>query len=139
MNHEQSAKLDRGLYLRTEKRMVNIQSTSKLSWVEVQFLKNAVDVLCECRQTLKWTYCFAYYLVRNNMSQIFEDIQADLEMAVEQLSELCEKHVISEVDLPSFKQNVLDKTTYVKSRRETVLEDTARGLQEGRWAFTVTV
>ncbi|KLU91835.1 hypothetical protein MAPG_10784 [Magnaporthiopsis poae ATCC 64411] len=32
--------------------------------------------------TLKWTYAFAYYLTRNNLTEIFEDNQKDLEMAV---------------------------------------------------------
>ena len=132
-----------------------IQTTSEMSWVEVQFLKHgnvalplsiiyqwlnltlAVDVLCQCRQTLKWTYCFAFYLARNNMTELFEDNQADLEMAVESLSELCEKPIQAE-EISKLKQLVLDKTVYVKSRRETVLEDTAKGLQEGRWEFSVS-
>ena len=43
-----------------------------MSWIEVQFLKKAVDVLCLCRQTLMYTYVFAYYLKKNNQSIIFE-------------------------------------------------------------------
>jgi len=43
-----------------------------MSWIEVQFLKKAVDVLCLCRQTLMYTYVFAFYLRRNNQSIIFE-------------------------------------------------------------------
>lgn len=43
-----------------------------MSWIEVQFLKKAVDVLCQCRSTLMYTYVFAFYLDKNNQSQIFE-------------------------------------------------------------------
>ena len=43
-----------------------------MSWIEVQFLKKAVDILCECRRTLMYTYVFAYYLRKNNQSEIFE-------------------------------------------------------------------
>ena len=43
-----------------------------MSWIEVQFLKKAVDVLCQCRQTLMYTYVFAFYLKKNNQSIIFE-------------------------------------------------------------------
>jgi len=43
-----------------------------MSWIEVQFLRKAVDVLCQCRQTLMYTYVFAYYLRKNNQSIIFE-------------------------------------------------------------------
>lgn len=39
---------------------------------QVQFLKKAVDILCQCRQTLMYTYVFAYYLRKNNQSVIFE-------------------------------------------------------------------
>ena len=59
-NHEQSAKLDRELFTRTEKKMGQLQITSDMSWIEVQFLKNAVDTLSACRQTLKWSYALAY-------------------------------------------------------------------------------
>jgi ariadne-1 len=43
-----------------------------MSWIEVQFLKKAVDILCECRRTLMYTYVFAYYLRKNNQCDIFE-------------------------------------------------------------------
>ena len=43
-----------------------------MSWLEVQFLRKAVDILCRCRQTLMYTYVFAYYLRKNNQSIIFE-------------------------------------------------------------------
>ena len=43
-----------------------------MSWIEVQFLKKAVDILCECRRTLMYTYVFAYYLKKNNQCEIFE-------------------------------------------------------------------
>jgi len=43
-----------------------------LSFIQVQFLKKAVDILCQCRQTLMYTYVFAFYLKKNNQSTIFE-------------------------------------------------------------------
>ena len=55
-----------------------------MSWIEVQFLKKAVDILCECRRTLMYTYVFAYYLRKNNQSEIFEvgfQIKIDLIMS----------------------------------------------------------
>ncbi|EPY52732.1 hypothetical protein SPOG_02052 [Schizosaccharomyces cryophilus OY26] len=135
-NHEQSAKLDHQLYDKTYQRMTQMQVDSNLSWVEVQFLKNAVDTLFDCRQTLKWTYAFAYFLVRNNQTEIFEDNQRDLELAVENLSELCESPTLDKM-LSSYKQKVLDRTVYVRSRRDVLLDDTARGLAEGRWEYVV--
>jgi ariadne-1 len=82
MNHEQSAKLDKDLYEKTEKKMEQMQRSSDLSWIEVQYMRKAVEVLLESRGTLKWTYAFSYYLAKNNSTVLFEDNQRDLEMAV---------------------------------------------------------
>lgn len=106
-NHEQSARLDRDLYKRTEKKMEEMQLTSELTWIEVQFLKKAVDIVTECRMTLKWTYAMAYYLARNNMTELFEDNQRDLERAVEDLSEQLEKP-IEQNTIASLRQTVTD-------------------------------
>jgi ariadne-1 len=58
-------------------------------------------------------------------------------MATEQLSELLEKPLEPE-KISELRQAVLDKTVYVKSRREILLEDTAKGLQDdNRWQFFV--
>ncbi|RKO95218.1 hypothetical protein CAUPRSCDRAFT_13063 [Caulochytrium protostelioides] len=114
--------------------MEEMQNTSNLSWIEVQFLNKAVEVLLQSRMTLKWTYCFAYYLKRGNATDLFEDNQRDLEMAVEILSGLLENPVDPD-KIAELKQAVLDKTVYVASRREVLLIDTSRGLLEGRWEY----
>jgi ariadne-1 len=57
-------------------------------------------------------------------------------MATEYLSELLEKPLERE-KIAELRQNVLDKTVYVKQRREILLEDTAKGLLENRWSFFV--
>lgn len=84
------------------------------SCVQVQFLKKAVDILCQCRQTLMCTYVFAYYLKKNNQSMIFEDNQKDLESATEKLSEYLERDITSE-NLADIKQKVQDKYRFVGS------------------------
>ncbi|MCJ1258768.1 hypothetical protein MMC24_006601 [Lignoscripta atroalba] len=133
-NHEQSAKLDKDLYLKTEKKMINLQTASGMSWIEVQFLDRASQVLQECRQTLKWTYAFAFYLARNNSTEMFEDNQKDLEMAVESLSEMFEKPT---PELPILKVDILDKTSYCRKRRIILLSDTAEKLKHGDWIFNI--
>ena len=115
-----------------------VQSSSQLSWIQVQFLKTAVEKLLEARQTLKWTYCFAYYLDKNNQTMLFEDNQRDLEMVVEQLSELLEKP-IDVTKISELKQDVLNKSVYVTSRRQVLLDDTKQGLIEGRWKYVVDI
>ncbi|KAF7512692.1 hypothetical protein GJ744_000259 [Endocarpon pusillum] len=135
-NHEQSAKLDKDLFLKTEKKMTSLQSQSGMSWIEVQFLETASQALQQCRQTLKWTYAFAFYLARNNLTAIFEDNQKDLEMAVENLSQMFEKPIPELADL---KVDILDKTAYCTKRRVILLSDTAENLKNGVWSFNVTV
>lgn len=135
-NHEQSARLDRDLYSRTEKKMEKMQVTSDLTWIEVQFLKKAVDTLTECRMTLKWTYCMAFYLKRHNMTELFEDNQRDLERATENLSEQLESDIKPET-IHTLRQKVTDLTVYVQRRREILLADTAQGFEEGRWQWNV--
>ena len=127
-NHEQSAKLDKDLYLKTEKKMQGLQAQSKMSWIEVQFLETASQALQLCRQTLKWTYAFAFYLARNNQTAIFEDNQKDLEMAVESLSQMFEKPT---PELKDLKVDILDKTAYCTKRRIILLNDTAERLAKG--------
>ncbi|WFD05651.1 RBR-type E3 ubiquitin transferase [Malassezia vespertilionis] len=135
-NHEQSARLDQDLYGRIEKKMDEVQVTSDLSWIEVQFLKKAADTLTECRMTLKWTYCMAYYLERNNMTELFEDNQCDLERAVEELSGQLERPIDCDT-IPAMRQKVTDLTVYVQKRRDILLSDTANGYQEDRWRWNV--
>jgi ariadne-1 len=135
-NHEQSAKLDKDLYLKTEKKMINLQTASGMSWIEVQFLDTASQTLQQCRQTLKWTYAFAYYLQRNNSTEIFEDNQKDLEMAVESLSEMFEKPTTELADL---KVDMMDKTTYCNKRRVILLTDTAENLKTGQWPTRIMI
>lgn len=74
-NHEQSAKLSVELYAKTEKKMEEMQMSSDLTWIEVQFMKKAVDEVFKCRMTLKWTYAMAYYLSSGNQKELFEDNQ----------------------------------------------------------------
>ncbi|KAK0194863.1 hypothetical protein F5146DRAFT_950078 [Armillaria mellea] len=137
-NHEQSAKLSLDLYAKTEKKMEDMQITSSLTWIEVQFMKKAVEEADKCRMTLKWTYAMAYYLARGNEKELFEDNQRDLEQAVEDLAELLEQPIEAET-IPTLRQKVTDKTVYVQKRNEIVLEDTANGFLEGRWKWNAQV
>lgn len=125
MNHMQSLKFEHKLYASVKLKMEEMQQHN-MSWIEVrnywqlwqiltqkfifqvQFLKKAVDILCQCRQTLMCTYVFAYYLKKNNQSMIFEDNQKDLEVATEKLSEYLESDITSE-NLADIKQKVQDK------------------------------
>lgn len=124
MNHLQSLKFESKLYTMVkvgkiitvvmtlvtflfQEKMEEMQQHN-MSWIEVQFLKKAVDILCQCRRTLMFTYVFAYYLKKNNQSEIFEVNQKDLETSTEGLSEYLERDICAE-NLIDIKQKVQDK------------------------------
>lgn len=65
-NHQMSLKLESKLVSEVRKRMDSMQQ--QMSWIEVQFLQQACDALKVCRETLMYTYPFAFYLKRNNRS-----------------------------------------------------------------------
>uniref|UniRef100_A0A6M2DJA0 RBR-type E3 ubiquitin transferase n=1 Tax=Xenopsylla cheopis TaxID=163159 RepID=A0A6M2DJA0_XENCH len=134
MNHMQSLKFDHKLYSSVKAKMEEMQHHN-MSWIEVQFLQKAVDILCQCRQTLMCTYVFAYYLRRNNQSVIFEANQSDLESSTETLSEYLERDITSE-NLADIKQKVQDKYRYCDSRRKVLLEHVHEGYDQDWWEYS---
>jgi len=134
MNHAQSLRFENKLYAAVKEKMEEMQHHS-MSWIEVQFLKKAVDVLCQCRQTLMYTYVFAYYLKRNNQSVIFEENQKDLESATEKLSEYLERDITQE-NLVDIKQKVQDKYRYCENRRKVLMEHVHEGYDKDWWEYT---
>jgi len=91
MNHLKSLELENKLYEKVQETMEKLQTEEKMSWVEVQFLKDAVNTLGECRQTLMHSYVFAFYLEQSVEKEIFEANQKDLENATETLSGYLER------------------------------------------------
>jgi ariadne-1 len=75
-NHELSAKLDVELVERSEERIKEVQDETGMSWIEAQYMHDAVKELSRCRLTLKWTYAMAHFLANGHDKQIFEDIQS---------------------------------------------------------------
>ncbi|CAB3407100.1 unnamed protein product [Caenorhabditis bovis] len=133
IGHQQSLKLEGKLYNTVKHKMEQMQHSS-MSWIEVQFLKKAVDVLSECRRTLMFTYAFAYYLKKDNNSEIFEDNQKDLEMETEKLSEFLERDLENE-NLVTLKQKVQDKYRYVEHRRVILLRHCQEGTDRDMWNY----
>eukprot|EP00081_Caenorhabditis_elegans_P028123 NP_871853.1 RBR-type E3 ubiquitin transferase [Caenorhabditis elegans] len=133
MGHLQSLRLEGKLNKTVKAKMDQMQNLS-MSWIDVQFLRKAVDVLSECRNTLMFTYIFAFYLKRDNNSMIFESNQKDLEMETEQLSGLLERDLENE-DLLTLKQKVQDTFRYVEHRRKVLLDHCAEGTEQDIWQY----
>ncbi|OLY80095.1 E3 ubiquitin-protein ligase dbl4 [Smittium mucronatum] len=135
-NQEKSIKLAQDLLSRTEKKIDTISKNNGFSWIEIQFLKDAVLTLTLCRNTLKWSFAVSYYMEKNNMSAIFEDNQSDLSCAVEDLNELVESKITPE-NIDSTRRKILDLTAYVSDRNRIFLSDTMGGYSEDRYKFMV--
>jgi ariadne-1 len=107
-----------------------------MSWIEVQFLKKAVDVLQLCRQTLMYTYVFAFYLQKNNQQILFEDNQHDLENATETLSGFLERDITGQ-NVAEIKQRVQDKAAYCQLRRNALVKHVHEGYEKDWWDFSL--
>lgn len=72
--------------------------TCSSSWMDVQFLKNAMTQVVECRRMLKYTYIYAFYLPTDCPSrELFEHQQEMLEKNTERLQEVTEAKDIASV------------------------------------------
>lgn len=136
INHHNSSKLEKKLYKKVEQKVNQMQQYG-FTWIETQFMQTAVDILCACRRTLMYTYVFAYYLLQNNITIIFEDNQNNLELSTEQLSGYLERDLFEEdfEDLMTLKQKVQDKYRYVENRRQILLKHCVEGYEKEQWTF----
>ncbi len=133
-NHQQSLNSEKKLCEEVNTKMEELQQRN-MTWVEVQFLKTASNILCKCRQTLLYTYPFAYYLLKSNQSQIFEDNQSDLEVTVEKLSENLERDLSEVTDIKDLKTKILDISKYCENRRQVLVDHVVEGYDSDCWEF----
>lgn len=118
-NHLHSLTLDHNTLLLVEKKMQAMQEGG-MSWIEVQFLHQAYEILRQSRPALAWSYGLAFFLnPQSNSTQIYENLQKNLEMAVENLSEQIEK---PPSELATQKTALLDKMSYVENRRDILID-----------------
>lgn len=60
-------------------------------------LRDAVELLRECRSVLAWTYVWAFFEADETQRRLFEFVQKDLEVKTEQLSYMIENHTTAKV------------------------------------------
>lgn len=122
--HDQAQKFAVKQLEATEKRMVELQESTHGSWIDVQFLKNANEMVIDCRRALKSTYVFGYYLESKQTKQreLFENLQEHLEKFTETLSELTEQNL-----------DQMDRTEVVNITRvtESFLQNLIAGAESG--------
>eukprot|EP01105_Mastigella_eilhardi_P007734 TRINITY_DN193_c0_g1_i4.p1 TRINITY_DN193_c0_g1~~TRINITY_DN193_c0_g1_i4.p1 ORF type:complete len:532 (+),score=148.65 TRINITY_DN193_c0_g1_i4:1459-3054(+) len=91
LNHEKSMKFEAQLKQHAQQRMLELRETDD-EFHDVYFIQEATDVLLGCRNVLKNSYVYSYYMPEGvNTRNLFELLQSDLEKCTEQLSELLER------------------------------------------------
>ncbi|CAF1066519.1 unnamed protein product [Adineta ricciae] len=131
--HEHSYSLEAKLYRKIKRKLT--RNVEQLSTVDIQMIKKAFEILLACRRTLTYTYPFAYYLVKNNQSDVFEQNQADLERACEELSELLEKNLFDETVVNDIRRNLSQKSKYCDARKCVLLKHVKEGYTNNYWEY----
>ena len=129
--HSQSLDLESKLISLTEKKEDVLAAAKTCSHTIRLALKKAVEVLHQCRRTLKYSYAFAYYLYQNNQAEVFEQNQADLERATEALSGFLENEIDAEQNISA---TLMNKTHYCDHRYRILLDHCKEGYMQHYWA-----
>jgi ariadne-1 len=132
-NHEHSLDLESKV-LKTMRPKLN-RNEQQLAKNDIQMIEKAFDVLLNCRQTLTYTYPFAYYLIKNNQSIVFEQNQADLERACEELSEILEQDLTKETLFNNIKRKLFEKSQYCDARKSALLKHVKEGYTNDYWQY----
>eukprot|EP00696_Hemimastix_kukwesjijk_P015208 gnl/Hemi2/3345_TR1167_c0_g3_i1.p1 gnl/Hemi2/3345_TR1167_c0_g3~~gnl/Hemi2/3345_TR1167_c0_g3_i1.p1 ORF type:complete len:467 (-),score=158.81 gnl/Hemi2/3345_TR1167_c0_g3_i1:260-1660(-) len=93
-----------------QKKMDELQQQGSTTWMEVQYIMDATEVLLECRRVLKYTYVYAYYMPEGPEKTLFLYQQDYLEDSTERLTESVEAKIDHHDRLQVINQSNLAKT-----------------------------
>ena len=127
--HHRSLELEDRLPERLERRISEERAEETLI-CKLKELKKAIEVLRECRRTLKYTYPFAFYLAPTSQVHVFGHNQADLERATEDLSRTLQQE-LDRTD--SLEPTLRIQTLYCDQRRQALLAHCKQGYQAKYW------
>ncbi|CAF3117665.1 unnamed protein product [Rotaria socialis] len=114
-NHQRSLKLEeqtRAKLLEKIEQNINAQNGTYIDW---QYLEKAADSLAKARYTLMYTYPYAYYQEDTVDRNLFENIQAQLEVEIENLSYQIERSTTHN------RGDIENQRHIVERRRQTLL------------------
>jgi len=87
-----------------------------------QLIRDAADLLIECRLVLAWTYVWAFFEKDDAQRRLFEFVQKDLETKTEQLSSMIETHKTA--DVIKERGKLLDYVTALRGYLENIKQYT---------------
>lgn len=125
-----SITLDENLY-KTKQILTELELEDQ--WIKVEFVKDAVEMLLQCRRTLMHSFIFNYFTTTDdNQIYIFEDNQKGLQTATENLSELMELGVTAE-NVHIKKEKILSNIEYCRARRRALIDHVIEGVENDFW------
>jgi len=128
-NHDKSQKFEKQLREKCEQKMKELTQINKYSsWVDVEYIQKAVQILIECRGSLKYTYVYGYYLEEGREKQLFEYLQEDLERVTERLSEILENTPVENFN----RDEIIATSRSAEKRLEHLINDSQKGLTASR-------
>ena len=127
--HHRSLELEDRFPKRLKQRMSETRPEEILrgKWSE---LEKAIEVLRECRRTLKYTYPLAFFLALTSQAQVFHDNQIDLERATEQFSRTLQ----DEIDTAdSLEPTLRNERIHCEHRCRALLSHCKEGYRKRYW------
>jgi len=102
--------------------MEQLQKLSGSGSQGVQFLKDGVNMVIDCRRLLQWSYVLAFYLLEGtDIKGLFELHQRQLETFTEELSQMTEQRL--EVLVSSANRTaVINLTRVLHKYRDNIVE-----------------
>ncbi|XP_044581324.1 E3 ubiquitin-protein ligase ariadne-1-like [Cotesia glomerata] len=137
IRHLNSLEQERNLMMDVQNKWQSLQ----MSWIEVFFLQvvmtKAVNVLRQTRETLMYSYVFAYFAEKSNQKTILEFNMQDMENATDSLSHFLEMHIDNaEVDL--IIRKIQNKTLYCDQLCKVLQDHVNEGYDKGWWTHVET-
>lgn len=117
------------------------KNTTISSWIDIQFLQDAFKALTHGRKTLKWSYCFGFYLTKTNYGDVFESMQEFLNKVVEDLSKIFEEinHKKNKSNstklIMNHKLEIINLSNLVVKRQNSLIDCAKSGLQQHLLVF----
>lgn len=85
-NHAKSLRLEEMTLRKIKNRINEKVMANQGTWIDWQYLLDAVALLAKCRYSLQYTYPYAYFMDPGPRKELFEYQQATLEAEIENLS-----------------------------------------------------
>ena len=103
---------------------------------ELEFLDEAINEVIKCRQVLKYTYVFGYFILSTKELALFQFLQENLEKNCDYLHELIEKpldpyldsNVVERSGFYNFRGDLINYYQVTKKFYENLLEGIEKGL-----------